>query len=119
MDRQKALNLNLKKGFILGGSSGGATYALIISHVCRDLSFSPPVTGMFLSVPILDDETRDAKGKTTIFGSKYKSRKENADSLILNQAMTECFWGTSYIFSHPEAMPPITTNSRSHALRFH
>jgi hypothetical protein len=95
VNNAKFLDLDLNKGFIVGGSSGGATYALIISHVWRDLKLSPPITGMLLAVPILDDETRDAQGKTTLFGSEYKSKQENADALILNQAMTDCFWGQS------------------------
>ena len=46
-----------KKGFIVGGISAGANFAAVISHLARDEHLSPPLTGLYLSIPLLVDHS--------------------------------------------------------------
>ncbi|EON62302.1 hypothetical protein W97_01523 [Coniosporium apollinis CBS 100218] len=40
-------------GFIVGGTSAGGNIAIILSHLARDESISPLITGLWPSVPVL------------------------------------------------------------------
>lgn len=44
MAHPQILDIDLGKGFIVGSVSGGATYAMVIAHVWRDLKLAPPVS---------------------------------------------------------------------------
>ena len=39
------------KGFVVGGVSAGGNFAGVIAYLARDDSISPPITGIFLSIP--------------------------------------------------------------------
>ncbi|KAK5043490.1 hypothetical protein LTR84_011932 [Exophiala bonariae] len=43
----QSLNADLSQGFLLGGSSSGATAACSVAHLARDEKVSPPLTGMW------------------------------------------------------------------------
>ncbi|KAJ9656308.1 hypothetical protein H2201_008588 [Coniosporium apollinis] len=40
-------------GFIVGGASAGGNIAVILSHLARDESLSPPITGLWPNIPAL------------------------------------------------------------------
>ncbi|KAF4623998.1 hypothetical protein G7Y89_g14177 [Cudoniella acicularis] len=47
----KELGADARKGFVLGGISSGATTSIGIAHRARDEGMTPPLTGLYLSVP--------------------------------------------------------------------
>ncbi|KAI9661182.1 MAG: hypothetical protein M1821_009509 [Bathelium mastoideum] len=47
------LNANLKQGFIVGGISAGGNLSATVGHIARDEKLSPPITGLYLSIPAL------------------------------------------------------------------
>lgn len=46
-------NTNLDLGFILGGTSAGANMTAILANLARDQCFSPPLTGLYMSIPVI------------------------------------------------------------------
>ncbi|KAK7914018.1 Potassium transporter [Apiospora marii] len=48
---QTALNVDLRRGFIVGGVSAGSNMAAAIAYLARDDGIAPPITGLWLSVP--------------------------------------------------------------------
>ena len=46
-----ALQADPKKGFLVGGVSAGANFAGVLAYLCRDEGLSPPITGLWLSIP--------------------------------------------------------------------
>ncbi|KAL9081013.1 MAG: hypothetical protein Q9157_000329 [Trypethelium eluteriae] len=47
------LHANLNRGFIVGGISAGANLATTMGHQARDEKLSPPITGLYLSIPTI------------------------------------------------------------------
>ncbi|KAL2821795.1 Alpha/Beta hydrolase protein [Aspergillus cavernicola] len=39
-------------GFLVGGISSGANFAGVIAYTARDAGLSPPITGLFVSIPV-------------------------------------------------------------------
>ncbi len=76
------LGADAAKGFVVGGASAGSNLAAAAVQKWLLEKQSPPVTGMWLSVPSVLAEP--------IVPEKYKdlyiSREQNADALILNKA---------------------------------
>jgi acetyl esterase/lipase len=84
-----ALGGNAKKGFVIGGISAGGNLAAVISHLYRDEQISPPLTGIYLSVPILlSPEAVPEKLK-----DQYLSREQNKNAPILNKEAMTLFRG--------------------------
>ncbi|KAI9710277.1 MAG: hypothetical protein M1820_002771 [Bogoriella megaspora] len=78
---------NLRKGFIVGGSSGGGTFMSIAAHLARDDKLQPPITGQYLACPILGDEYLDSDGSIQhLFPGKYSSQQENWDAPLQDAA---------------------------------
>ncbi|XWW92242.1 hypothetical protein V2A60_000165 [Cordyceps javanica] len=48
----KSLNANPAAGFLVGGISSGANFAGVIAYTARDAGLSPPITGLFISIPV-------------------------------------------------------------------
>src|SRR5256885_3196181 len=69
------------KGFVIGGISAGGNLAAVISHIYRDEKMSPPLTGIYLSVPMLVCPEA-VPGK---FKHQYLSREQNKTAPILNK----------------------------------
>ncbi|KAK3339653.1 Alpha/Beta hydrolase protein, partial [Lasiosphaeria hispida] len=46
------LNASPAAGFLVGGISSGANFAGAIAYTARDAGLSPPITGLFLSIPV-------------------------------------------------------------------
>lgn len=75
------------KAFIIGGISAGANISAVISHLYRDDKISPPLTGVYLSVPsALSPEVVPER-----FKSEYNSREQNADAPILGKGSMDLF----------------------------
>ncbi|PQE17102.1 AB hydrolase superfamily protein [Rutstroemia sp. NJR-2017a BBW] len=49
---EKHLKASPTKGFIVGGISSGANFAGVIAYMARDSKLSPPITGLWLSIPV-------------------------------------------------------------------
>lgn len=78
---------NPKKGFLIGGISAGANFSAILSHMYRDDKLSPPLTGVYLSIP--------ACMAADLCPEKYKpywlSREQNIAAPILNNDSMQLF----------------------------
>ncbi|XDG04598.1 hypothetical protein ABKA04_004213 [Annulohypoxylon sp. FPYF3050] len=46
------LRASATAGFLVGGISSGANFSGVIAYTARDAGLSPPITGLFLSVPV-------------------------------------------------------------------
>lgn len=78
---------DLRKAFIVGGNSGGATYASIAAHLARDDGLKPPLTGQYLSCPILTDGYgEDSKNLSHLFPSEYRSQEQNWNAPLQDRA---------------------------------
>jgi acetyl esterase/lipase len=75
----ECLNANPQRGFIVGGVSAGATSSIAASHLYRDENLSPPLTGLYLSVPGLLFEAVPEK-----YQHEYTSHLECGDAPIMN-----------------------------------
>lgn len=90
--RQTASNLeelgvNPTKGFLVGGISAGANFASIVSHLYRDEKLSPPLTGVYLSIPpVVSRKVVPEKYKNT-----YLSLEQNKDAPSLNKEVAATF----------------------------
>jgi len=69
-------------GFLVGGISSGANFAGVIAYAARDAGLSPPITGLFVSIPVcilpqayglLSPEQRD----------RLRSLEQNAENPLL------------------------------------
>ncbi|KPI34362.1 AB hydrolase superfamily protein B1A11.02 [Cyphellophora attinorum] len=83
--------LNLDRGFIVAGSSGGATFASIVCHFARDEGLKPALTGCHVTCPIFTDEVPGPNGEITrIFGpERYASQDTHANGMLQNRKMKE------------------------------
>ncbi|PSK56964.1 Carboxylesterase 1 [Elsinoe australis] len=67
-------------GFILGGVSAGGNLTAVTAQKAKDEGLSPPLTGLWLCIPVLlADETVPEKYKPLFF-----SRKQNANAPVFN-----------------------------------
>ncbi|GME42156.1 alpha/beta hydrolase fold-3 domain-containing protein [Neofusicoccum parvum] len=73
-------NVDPGAGFIVGGASAGANLAAVVAQRWLDEKASPPLTGLYLSIPVLLDEE--------IVPDRYRdlwfSRDQNANAVIVN-----------------------------------
>ncbi|KAL9636855.1 MAG: hypothetical protein Q9164_002559 [Protoblastenia rupestris] len=49
---EQHLSASPATGFLVGGISSGANFAGVIAYTARDAGLSPPITGLFVSVPV-------------------------------------------------------------------
>lgn len=78
---------DLAKGFVVAGVSAGANMACVVSHLARDEGMTPPLTGVYLSIPsLLAPEAVPTKWK-----AEYKSREENKNAPVLNEGAMALF----------------------------
>ncbi|CAG9975616.1 unnamed protein product [Clonostachys byssicola] len=81
------LEADLSKGFILGGTSAGGNIASVLSHLALDEHVLPPLTGLYLNVPLLlAPEAVPEK-----WSELYKSRQQNSQSPVLNKAFMDMY----------------------------
>jgi acetyl esterase/lipase len=89
----KELGGNPAKGFLVGGISAGANFSAVLPHLYRDDRLSPPLTGVFLSIPAcMGPHLVPEKYKNV-----YLSRQQNKDAPILNDASMQLFESKSFI----------------------
>jgi acetyl esterase/lipase len=87
------------KGFVIGGISAGGNLAAVISHLYRDEKMSPPLTGIYLSVPMLvSPEAVPGRLK-----HQYLSREQNKNAPILNKEAMAFFRGMSRLHAVPNS----------------
>jgi len=80
---EKSLNASPSAGgFLVGGISSGANFAGVVAYAARDAGLSPPITGLFVSIPVcilpqayglLSPELRDS----------LRSLEQNAENPLL------------------------------------
>jgi acetyl esterase/lipase len=75
------------KGFIIGGISAGANISAVLAHLYRDDKISPPLTGVYLSVP----STLSHEVVPERFESQFTSREQNANAPILGKGSLDLF----------------------------
>ncbi|CAD6444975.1 99bce965-631c-44f7-95f8-0eff69d9f1d0 [Sclerotinia trifoliorum] len=81
------LHINPSKGFLVGGISAGANFASIVSHLYRDENLSPPLTGVYLSIPpIISQNIVPEKYKPV-----YLSQEQNKNAPLLNREVADVF----------------------------
>ncbi len=74
-------------GFAVGGTSAGANLAAVTAFLARDHNLSPPLTGLYLAVPlvcgesVLPEKLRD----------RFMSYEQNKDALVLPRAAIDMF----------------------------
>jgi acetyl esterase/lipase len=85
------------KGFIVGGTSAGAIISAVVSHQARDEKLSPPLTGVWLNVPhVVDQSVLPEKWRGV-----HTSHEQNKDAPILDKAAVEFFMRESL------SLPPL------------
>lgn len=73
--------IQLDEGFIVGGVSSGATLAAVLSQQAHDRNLRPPLTGAFISIPLLlVEEIVPEKYRV-----QWRSRKENTEDPAVSQ----------------------------------
>ncbi|KAF7555440.1 hypothetical protein G7Z17_g2140 [Cylindrodendrum hubeiense] len=82
-----SLGVDATKGFVLGGTSAGGNIAIVLSHFARDEQLNPPLTGVYLNVPlVLAPEVVPEK-----YLPLYQSRNQNSTSPVLNKAFMDMY----------------------------
>jgi len=65
---------------LVGGISAGGNFGAVVSHLYRDEKLSPPLTGVYLSIPaIMQPEHVPEKYKDF-----FLSREQNKNAITLN-----------------------------------
>ena len=101
------LHVDASKGFLVGGVSAGANFTAVLSHLYRDDKLSPPLTGLYISVPaILYPEAVPDKYK-----SMYLSRTQNTNDPILSPGAHAFFKGTTNLHPYLTINPSHHSNS--------
>ncbi|CAI6341066.1 unnamed protein product [Periconia digitata] len=67
------------QGLVVGGSSAGGNIAAVLALLSRDSNFSPPITGQFLSVPVV----LPSQNVPSHFSHLYTSRFDNNSDPVL------------------------------------
>lgn len=82
-----SLGANPAKGFLIFGTSAGASISIILSHLARDQKLSPPLTGVGLSIPLAFDVKQPPKE----YQSQLLAYEQNKDAPILDMFIMERF----------------------------
>jgi acetyl esterase/lipase len=101
--------IDLTRGFLVGGSSGGGTYATIAAHLARDEGLTPPITGVYAACPIFSAE----KGGdlTGMFPGRYDSWERHKDNFLMNFDMYKAIRGKcSMGIFHPTIPGPLSSS---------
>jgi acetyl esterase/lipase len=81
---------DLAKGFLVGGTSGGATFAAISAHLARDEKLSPPITGCFLFCPVIPEGILvNENDLISRFPGRNRSPDQNANAPLMTRAMQQ------------------------------
>ncbi|KAF5228312.1 hypothetical protein FANTH_14539, partial [Fusarium anthophilum] len=74
-------------GFIIGGSSAGGNITAVLSHLARDNKLSPPLTGVYLHIPL----TCAPEILAERYGSEYTSWQQMNNAPVLDAKGIEVF----------------------------
>nr|RBQ97552.1 hypothetical protein FVER53263_20481 [Fusarium verticillioides] len=74
-------------GLVIGGSSAGANITAVLSHLARDNSLVPQLTGVYLHVPF----TCAPEILAERYGQEYTSYEQNVNAPILDVKAVEFF----------------------------
>lgn len=78
---------DVRTGFIVGGTSSGASLAAALAHLARDHNLHPPVTGQLLCAgTYISDESVPAD-----YRDRYLSLAQNRNAPILDEALVRTF----------------------------
>jgi acetyl esterase/lipase len=89
---QHRLAIDLRAGFILGGTSAGANFTAGIAHLARDENLSPPLTGLaFLAGNVCHPDVRPAE-----YEDRILSVDEINDAPGLTRKSIDFFAGKSH-----------------------
>lgn len=76
-------------GFIVGGTSAGGNLTVVTALLARDHNLSPPLTGLYLPVPVVCGES--------VLPERYRDRvmsyEQNKDAPVLPKAAIDMFIG--------------------------
>lgn len=85
---------NLSKGFLVGGTSGGGTFASVSAYLARDEHMTPPITGMFLFCPILSAQTMSENNEIVdLYPGRVRSPEQNANAPLMTKGMQDAIRG--------------------------
>jgi acetyl esterase/lipase len=84
-----SLKADPARGFIVGGVSAGGNLAAVVGLLARDGKLSPPLTGLYLCIPVLlSPEAVPEKYKPL-----FRSYEQNKDAPILPKSAMDLFMG--------------------------
>jgi len=78
---------NAKKGFLVGGISAGANLSSVITHLYCNDKLSPPLTGTYLSIPLVVPPEHVPEKYKNI----YLSREQNKAAPLLDEGAIALF----------------------------
>ncbi|CZT23344.1 related to Putative sterigmatocystin biosynthesis lipase/esterase STCI [Ramularia collo-cygni] len=84
-----SLGADPSKGFIVGGVSAGANITAVIAQKYLDEGISPPMTGLWLSVPLLFSFKENVPEK---YRDQWFSREQNKDAPVLDGNALDAIW---------------------------
>ncbi|KAM0338117.1 hypothetical protein ACHAPU_011445 [Fusarium lateritium] len=91
-EAESELRVSLSEGFIIGGSSAGGSMATIASHMARDHTLTPAITGIFLLAPmILPPESKTALPERHKDMYLSRTQVECQDDPVLTPALEKIF----------------------------
>ncbi|KAB8291547.1 hypothetical protein EYC80_006348 [Monilinia laxa] len=70
------LKVDPSKGFLVGGISAGANFSSIVSHLYLDEKLSPPLTGVYLSIPPVNKDAPLLNREVAQIFDKYYAARE-------------------------------------------
>ncbi|KAL4735230.1 Alpha/Beta hydrolase protein [Aspergillus similis] len=72
-------------GFLVGGISSGANFAGVIAYMARDAGLSPPITGLFISIPVCIMPQAYAAAPSEWTEKHLLSLEQNAENPLLTR----------------------------------
>lgn len=87
-ENAESLGADPTKGFIVAGTSAGGNVAAVAAHEAVDANLSPPLTGVYLSVPLLTHQ--DAIPEE--YRQHHNSEEQNKDARILDKRGMDWLW---------------------------
>ena len=84
--------VDLGHGFVVGGNSGGATFAAVSAHLWRDGGLRRRLSGCLMAIAVLENDVVVDGREKRLFEREFRSKDENWDAMLLNGATTMAFW---------------------------
>lgn len=92
------IGANLEAGFVVAGAASGGNIAAVLSHLSRDETLTPPLTGVLLLTPSLADY-RVEQNVANSWKNSLSSYVENGKREVLDVALIAKMIG-KFIISH-------------------